>query len=370
MTVSVRLEHRAGDRAAGARRHDLREGVVPKYVDRKRSYMNSVLVEPLREGELKEIVLSRRNGKKRSLRRDAALSTNGILTFGREAQSIINSLPLEEQDRLLRLAAEKVSKELDNDLTGAVVHRDERAIHLHFQMPSWNKSGKPNSKIVDPEVAAKLQDIVSEPFSHLGIERGKPKEQRIADGDDPATIIHRSVKRLHQDLPEEIEQKEAIRDQIADQIISLEGNLRDRITAEIKELPQYPSTEIFEIVTGREGKNVLTKNVSFFRAEPVKKFLAALAPRLAAERILEEDFVPRRDFDYISSRLAEKEKELEAARKEISRLAALVEKARKFVRWVKETVPWVLERFNQEDSPEKRVRMEDSPGEEVVHRTP
>lgn len=372
MTVSVRLEHRASARAGGARRHDLRLGRIPKYVDRSRTHLNSVLIRPLLEGELKEIVQTRRTGKKRKLRADAAISTNGILTFGREAQPIINALPVEEQNRLCRLACEKVSEELNTELTGLVFHRDERAPHCHFQMPAWNRVGKPNSKVVTPKIAARLQDIVGEVFSHLGISRGKKKEARIEDGDDLSAIIHRSVKQLHEDLPGEIAEKEAIRNQIADQIVSLDGDLRVRIAEEIKDLPQFPSPEIAEIVTGRDGKNVLTKKVSFFRAGPVQKFLDSIAPRLAAEKIFLENFVPRRELEEVRDRLADKEKELETAQAKISHLESLVEKAKRFIKWVESLIPGAIKKFNLYDSQKaeaEEIDPEDSPGA-AIERTP
>lgn len=114
------------------------------------------------------------------MRSNASVSQVGIITFGTQAQKVIESLRPAEQDRLLRNAAETAAKHCKNELTGLVVHRDESAIHAHFQMPSICKDGKPQSKKgVD---FSKLQDQVATSFFHLSITRGTKKSVRIERG--------------------------------------------------------------------------------------------------------------------------------------------------------------------------------------------
>lgn len=207
MTVSTRVEHRPTRRASGQRDHDLRHGVIPKYVFQSLTHQNSVIIEPLKGHELRAICEERRSQRdtKRAMKLTAAVSTNGIITFGVEAQSVIDSLPVAEQDALYLKAAQTIAKRLDTDLTGLVVHRDETTGHGHYQMPAVNRSGKPLSKVITPSVAKELQDIVGAVYGELGVTRGKAKIQRIRDGEPAHTWNHRTVKQLHEDLPKELE---------------------------------------------------------------------------------------------------------------------------------------------------------------------
>jgi hypothetical protein len=213
MTVSVRIGHKSQSKSKGQRHHDTRVSHIPKYVDQSKISLNSTVVEPLAEAELGRICDERRSKRNtiRSKKRDSAISTIGIITFGHEAQSIIESLSIEEQNKLFLETANAIAKEVDSNITGLVVHRDESAIHAHFQMPAYNKKGFPLSKTIKPETAKKLQDVSGDVYAELGITRGKPKAQRILDGDSPSQIYHRTVKQLQEDLPNEIEllQKQA-----------------------------------------------------------------------------------------------------------------------------------------------------------------
>jgi hypothetical protein len=212
-TVSVRIGHKSQSKSKGQRHHDTRISKIPKYVDQSKSKLNSIIVEPASESELGRICDERRNKRDtvRSKKRDSAIATIGIITFGHEAQSTIEALSIKEQDRLFLETAEAIAKEVDSNITGLVVHRDESAIHAHFQMPAYNNAGFPLSKAIKPETAKKLQDVSGAVYAELGITRGKPKTQRIRDGDDPSKIWHRTVKQLQEDMPFEIEllQKQA-----------------------------------------------------------------------------------------------------------------------------------------------------------------
>jgi hypothetical protein len=219
-------------RAAGQRRHDLRTGYVPAYVDTERTRMNSVVVPPKMESEARQICEERRGQKKRKMRKNAAVLTCGIVTFGREAQQVISSLPREEQDRLFLEAVSRVAAYLRTDVESLVVHRDESAIHAHFRMYAYSRDGRPLSKVISKEAASRLQDIVGEVYSRYGIHRGERKEVRIARGDDMRKVIHRSVRQLHEDLPREVEElaekarkaEELIRAKIEEQRAKIQKN--------------------------------------------------------------------------------------------------------------------------------------------------
>lgn len=68
-----------------------------------------------------------------------------------------------------------------------------------------------------------LQDITALYFRDLGFERGKPKEERLAEGEPYWKIISRDVKTLHEDLPKEIAFKKEELKFVTDLLLSLNG---------------------------------------------------------------------------------------------------------------------------------------------------
>lgn len=225
--ISVRIKSVSTAKAGGQRRHDCRIGSQPAYVDSERTSTNSVLVEPLGGAELRRICVERtasQGGRKRALRRDAAVATTGILTFSKDAQSAIQGLSVAEQDRRIRQSCEAIAAELGCELTGLVVHRDESALHAHLQVPARRPDGTAVSKVAD---CSKLQDVGAEAWADLGITRGKPKTQRMAAGEPLSAWVHRSVRHLHRDLPAEIEQAQADRDDAVKRLGQMEGRVTE-----------------------------------------------------------------------------------------------------------------------------------------------
>lgn len=225
--ISVRIRSVSTAKAGGQRRHDCRIGSQPAYVDAGRSSSNSVLIEPLGGGDLRRICVERttaQGGRKRALRRDAAVATTGILTFSKEAQVVLDGLPAAEQDTRIRTSCEAIATELGCELTGLVVHRDESALHAHFQVPARCPDGTAVSRAAD---CSKLQDVAAEAWSDLGITRGKRKVQRIADGEPESAWVHRSVRQLHSDLPAEIEQARAARDTAASRLDEMQSRVTE-----------------------------------------------------------------------------------------------------------------------------------------------
>ena len=129
MTVSVRIEGKKARATSGQVKHDIREGNQPEYVDQEKTKLNSVLVEPMPESELKNLCEQRRieAGAKRKMRSDASVSQIGIITFGTEAQKVIEKLTPEQQDFYFKKAASDAASHCKNEITGLVVHRDESA---------------------------------------------------------------------------------------------------------------------------------------------------------------------------------------------------------------------------------------------------
>ena len=236
--VSVRAHGDTSARSSGQSDHDLREqlrldalgqlileheedredaerrlALIPNYVDKTRCHLNSVLVPTMRGPDLRAICEERRSRRetKRAMKSNAAVSTSVIITFGKGVQEQIEALPAAVQDRAFREVMEKIAAELNNTVSGLVVHRDESAIHAHGQMPGVNLDGIPNSKVMNPEFHRNMQDWAAEIWQRYEptVVRGVPKSERIARGDNAAQIFNRMVKELHSDLPAEIDAKRA-----------------------------------------------------------------------------------------------------------------------------------------------------------------
>ncbi len=207
-SVSIRIERQRAGRARGQRRHDLRQGRVPGYVDQDRTRRNSVLIEPLTPARLREranALYQRRRGRAPQRRRDQTLAWGGIVTWSRSAQGLIDALPRERQDALYQDIAQAVAQHMGVELTGLVVHRDESAPHAHLQMlPRRLDTGL----MIDPGRGdlSRLQDIAAAVCQRhgLAITRGKPRRVRQAAGEPAHRWVHRSVRELHADLPREI----------------------------------------------------------------------------------------------------------------------------------------------------------------------
>ncbi|WP_342633631.1 plasmid recombination protein [Acidithiobacillus thiooxidans] len=191
----------------GQNRHDLRQA-IPNYVDQERTADNDLIIAPANPTTLRQTCLERRAQRncQRILKSDAAIAMGGIITFGTEAQAVIQALSRAEQRAMYRSIGERLAERLNTTLTGLVVHNDEAAPHAHFQMPGYDLDGVPLSKTVTREVTSALQDIAGQVLAAQGlsITRGKAKQERVKDDEDWSKIIHRSVQQLHEDLPTEI----------------------------------------------------------------------------------------------------------------------------------------------------------------------
>ena len=270
-SISVRIEHKGKDKATFQNRHDLRNGHVPKYVSQDKSHLNSVLISPVPYGVLKQTCDTRRalRPTQKKMKSTAAVATVGIITFSTDAQKIINALPSAEQDIIFKEVSSAIAERLDNEITGLTVHRDESAIHGHFQMPAYSKSGIPTSKIVNPKIASELQDIAGAVVMKYGISRGIKKAERILNGEDVKTHIHRSVQQLHEDLPLEIETLELelaeakakiLKQQnlITNQHLKLDALALEVSTAEAKMLQAEKTLAVYE-KRETDTKNLIKK---------------------------------------------------------------------------------------------------------------
>lgn len=224
--ISIRIQPRTGRQAGGQRRHDLRDQAhMPDYVDQTRTGQNSVIIKPPDPETVRaEIAWHRLAAGQQKLRADARTTIAGIITFGKEAQPIVEGLPSEGQDALFQRVAERVAKETDRLLLGLVVHRDESAVHAHFTLRGYKLE---NGKEVAPRLSRtdlqRIQDAAAQEVAHLGIERGVSRAIREARGDDMAKVVHRSVRELHKALPREIEAAQARKLAIEQEVAALEA---------------------------------------------------------------------------------------------------------------------------------------------------
>lgn len=220
-TISVRVQPLTGRKAGGQRRHDMRDPAhVPDYVDQTRTDQNSVLIEPPDPSQLRaEIEANRKAAGQQKLRADARTHVAGIVTFGAEAQGIIEAMSREGQDALFQRIAVAISKESGHELIGLVVHRDESTPHAHFVLRGYrlDEQGREQPWRMGRADMARLQDIAAEQVKALGIERGERKEAKVsrlreAGATEPeitAATVNRSVRQLHRDLPQEIDRRKA-----------------------------------------------------------------------------------------------------------------------------------------------------------------
>jgi hypothetical protein len=240
--ISVRIEHRSMGRAKSARYHDLRMGQIPGYVDQERLSENSIILAPALPSTLRQVCLANRANRptQRAMKKDAAVASCFIITFGKAAQPIFEALPKAQQDAAYGAVSKAVATLLGAEVTGLVAHRDETAPHAHGQMPAVRADGRPLSKVLTPTMAKRVQDVAAQAIAEFApqIVRGKPKAQRIADGEPRSKTVHRSVEQLHTDLPKEISAKAAEIEKLQGRIAKMRA--KEKLTeANVRTLATY-----------------------------------------------------------------------------------------------------------------------------------
>ena len=104
--ASLRIQAKPMARAKGQRRHDLRIGKQPDYVDGDRTHLNRGLVEtrPLPQIQKENEALRSVRGCLRNMKSNAAVIVAGIITFERDAQIMFACLTDKQQDASLSRA--------------------------------------------------------------------------------------------------------------------------------------------------------------------------------------------------------------------------------------------------------------------------
>lgn len=255
-TISVRLEGK--QTATNQKNHDTRTGKQPAYVDSSKSHHNSILITPKTTSELRQMCEKARfefGNKKRKMKSNAHIVKTGIITFGVTAQKIMALFSEHEQNKIFNNVSAAVSEHCKTEITGLVVHRDESALHAHFQMPAINKHGQPISKSSIDYAA--LQDIAGKEVAEYGISRGKKKSERMKDKEIDSKHIHRTVKELHDDLPGELAQKKK------------EISAEIKRHANIRELPKPKNVELRTYRKGVLGKKSIIEAHQVYLPEDI-----------------------------------------------------------------------------------------------------
>lgn len=207
----VRVEIRNAQGYANQRRHDLRLGAQPDYVNPNPPEPNPVFIQPMTAAELKKLARERRAQRdtQRAMKSNAGIAVVGIIGFGIEAQVMFDALEPPEREQALRAAVQRIAAELKTSVSGLVLHLDETAKHAHFSLCGYDVDGEPLSTWMGRGVLKQLQTALHEELRAFmpDLERGRARKQRAEAGAEPYELVNRSVEELHTDLPLEIEAK-------------------------------------------------------------------------------------------------------------------------------------------------------------------
>lgn len=220
--VSVRLSGVPRTRLTFVAQHNLRLGTIPGYVDTTRTGLNRVLFGEA-SGNFKAAAQACAQRYESRVRQKVqpkqAVLVEGIITFSRAAQPVVSNDLEKAHGCALQLAASIVRDHgRGAALVSLVYHADESAPHYHFVMEGVGADGLAVLRQMHKRQGVNLQDLAGQAFAPMGIQRGIPVVARIRSGADRSKIVHRSVRELHRDLPQEIAR---VQQQIATETNSL-----------------------------------------------------------------------------------------------------------------------------------------------------
>lgn len=205
----VRVEIRDAQGYANQRRHDLRIGPLPDYVNLEAPEPNPIFIQPMTTAELKALAKERRTQREtsRAIKSNAGIAVVGIIGFGIEAQKMFGDLDAATQEQALRAAVGRVAADLRTTVSGLILHLDESARHAHFSLCGYDVTGQPLSTWMGRGVLKQLQTALHDELRAFmpDLERGRSRKVRADAGAAPYELVNRSVEELHTDLPFEIE---------------------------------------------------------------------------------------------------------------------------------------------------------------------
>jgi len=212
-TISCSMKPLKFDQYKRRKGHDMREQKqTPRNVDPARICHNTVVIPTPSAKEALELlnkVKAEAGARQRFNPGRNNLVHDGILSFSRNAQKIVHALPAKEQRRRILQSINDVCNLHQGRLIGLTIHRDEHALHVHFQILAAGDDGR--LLRIGPRDCIRRQDVAARAWENLGITRGKPKRKRIEDGEAWRETNKMSVAQLHEELPRELAELESQR---------------------------------------------------------------------------------------------------------------------------------------------------------------
>jgi len=197
----------------------------------------------------------------------------GILTFSHDAQEKIADLSQREIDQRIKASIDAIASTHHVDVSSLVVHRDEAALHAHFMLSSVKNDGSGSALRLAPKDTSALQDIAAGPWADLSITRGKKKTERIKNNEQFSATVHRSVRKLHEDLPKELASLEQQQAEAAGRLRKIESILAKEMSYYRSISTQQQRDE--ELVHLRAEKNELLNTLETLKER--EKKLSAVA---------------------------------------------------------------------------------------------
>jgi len=249
-SISFRLEALDGRGLLGQRRHDLRIGKQPAYVDAERAGENAALFRAEGWGRVEEESEEQDGARINQLMNASRTEIEGrakrktsvgkywrraIITFSHEAQKALaeeGKLPHAEALTAFKAFADAHGVKL---LT-VDFHGDETAPHYHANFEGVNAKGY--ALRLNREELSATQDQIASHFVGYGLTRGKRKEERKAAGEDPSKWNHRTVRELHEQHLSDNNAVLAVQQEQVAAYNSELNELEQKIAAEQKRLSQ------------------------------------------------------------------------------------------------------------------------------------
>ncbi len=241
--LSARVMFKTLKQAVGQHHHNDRSK-VPSYCDPERIGLNKTLKAfptetykkrngdvLTREVSLRSMADEMESSYKKEIGRkwqsNSCHFIDGVLTFSSSAD--LSDKALLDQCALRTMEAIINKHELRKDaLIEMVRHEDETRTHYHFMLKNQRLNTTSARRSFDRVACSELQDLAGAEFACMGIHRGTPKQERIDKGEPKHKYIHRTVKQLHEDLPRELAQAQAVLTNCSTQVTSAEKHL-DRV---------------------------------------------------------------------------------------------------------------------------------------------
>lgn len=332
-------------------KHDRRENkYIPKYIDKSRMGENVLIydsqlahisgfeyLEHLNRYR-QSMFESGKSGltRNRKLTKENNIAYSGVITFGKEAQEIVGK----DRERLNALYAnivKRICREYGTGPISIVAHYDEQAPHAHFVL----RMMKRDATLLDlkQKDMKHIQDIAGEVCKEMGfdISRGKSKDERIKDGEPMHTYVHRSVRELHNSLPNAIEEKENLLKELEEEISNLTARIKS-LNEEIKSLEEQQDKRIKDIQDKErlilKAQRQLDELVKAGKEESEKA--QKLIKRIETYERRQENY--RREISELEREISEKRKSLIESENAIARNREKIERSERIEKELKGAV--------------------------------